>query len=111
MCPGYSSISCLSEKDSNAVDRAVWELFDYTSVTSTLSNRLAQTIDRPTFIKLLTDDLPAEMKVEKSTLLLLEGDHLELQAGSNAFSIARDDEIGKYCPQTKGQSALRMYGI
>lgn len=79
------------------VDRVLYgSYYDYTSVTSTLSNRLAQTIDRPTFIKLLTEDLPAEMKIEKSTLLLLEGDHLELQeAGGNAFSIPLDDEIRK----------------
>ena len=57
------------------VDRVLYgSYYDYTSVTSSLSNRLAQTIDRPTFIKLLLHDLPAEMKVEKSALLLLEGD-------------------------------------
>ncbi|PWB50546.1 MAG: hypothetical protein C3F13_16470 [Anaerolineales bacterium] len=79
------------------VDRILYgSYYDFTSVTSTLSNRLAQAIDRPTFIKLLTHDLPAEMKVEKSALLLLEGDNLVLQeSGDNTFSIAQGDEISK----------------
>ena len=62
------------------MDRALYGgYYDYTSVTSDLSNRLAQTIDRPTFISLLINELPAEMKIEKSALLLLEGNNLELQ--------------------------------
>ena len=79
------------------VDRVLYgSYYDYTSVTSSLSNRLAQTIDRPTFIKLLLHDLPAEMKVEKSALLLLEGDKLELQdTYDHAFSITHDDELIK----------------
>jgi signal transduction histidine kinase len=79
------------------VDRVLYGgYYDYTSVTSSLSNRLAQTIDRPTFIKLLLHDLPAEMKVEKSALLLLEGNKLELQdTYDHAFSIANDDELSK----------------
>ncbi len=79
------------------VDRVLYgSYYDYTSVTSSLSNRLAQTIDRPTFIKLLLHDLPAEMKVEKSALLLLEGNKLELQdTYDHAFSITHDDELSK----------------
>ena len=79
------------------VDRILYgSYYDYTSVTSSLSNRLAQTIDRPTFIKLLLHDLPAEMKVEKSALLLLEGNKLELQdTYDHAFSITHDDELSK----------------
>ncbi len=77
------------------VDRVLYgSYYDYTSVTSGLSNRLAQTIDRPAFIKLLLHDLPAEMKVEKSALLLLEDNELELQEADNyAFSIPLADEI------------------
>ena len=68
--------------------------YDYTSVTSGISNRLAQTIDRPAFIKLLLHDLPTEMKVEKCALLLLADNDLELQeAGDIAFSINLPDEI------------------
>ena len=41
------------------VDRTLYGgYYDYTSVTSDLSNRLAQTIDRPAFINLLIDELP-----------------------------------------------------
>ncbi len=77
------------------VDRALYGgYYDYTSVTSDLSNRLAQTIDRPAFISLLIHDLPAKMKIEKSALLLLEGNNLELQRSDDyAFSIPPVDEI------------------
>ncbi|MCL4559874.1 MAG: ATP-binding protein [Chloroflexi bacterium] len=77
------------------VDRILYgSYYDYTSVTSGISNRLAQTIDRPAFIKLLLHDLPTEMKVEKCALLLLADNELELQeAGEIAFSITLSDEI------------------
>lgn len=77
------------------VDRALYGgYYDYTSVTSDLSNRLAQTIDRPAFINLLIHELPAEMKIEKSALLLLEGNNLELQQSDDyVFSIPQVDEI------------------
>jgi two-component system sensor histidine kinase ComP len=79
------------------VDRVLYgSYYDYTSVTSGLSNRLAQTIDRPTFVRLLSYDLPAQMKVEKSALLLLNGDKLELQgADDHAFSTSLDDEVSR----------------
>ncbi len=77
------------------VDRVLYGgYYDYTSVTSDLSNRLAQTMDRPAFIRLLTHEFPAEMKIERCALLLLEGNHLELQeAAEDAFSIPPADEI------------------
>lgn len=77
------------------VDRVLYgSYYDFTSVTSDLSNHLAQTIDRPAFISLLIHDLPVEMKVEKSALLLLEGNYLELQqCDDSAFSVPQIDEI------------------
>lgn len=77
------------------VDRILYGgYYDYTSVTSDLSNRLARTIDRPAFISLLIHDLPIKIKVEKCALLLLEGNNLELQeTGDKAFSIPQVDEI------------------
>ena len=77
------------------VDRTLYGgYYDYTSVTSDLSNRLAQTIDRPAFISLLLDELPGKMKIEKSALLLLAGNHLELQrCEDHAFSISPADKI------------------
>ncbi|MDD5367588.1 MAG: ATP-binding protein [Anaerolineaceae bacterium] len=77
------------------VDRILYGgYYDYTSVTSDLSNRLAQTIDRPAFINLLIRELPAEMKIEKSALLLLEGNTLELQRSDDGtFSIPQTDAV------------------
>ena len=77
------------------VDRALYGgYYDYTTVTSDFSNRLAQTIDRPIFIDLLTNELPEKMKIEKSAILLLADDNLELQNPSiHPFSISANDEI------------------
>ena len=81
----------LRKKIQIQVDRTLYGgYYDYTSVTSDLSNRLAQTIDRPAFISLLLDELPTKMKIEKSALLLLAGNNLELQRcdGSCLFHFA-----------------------
>jgi two-component system NarL family sensor kinase len=79
------------------VDRVLYgSYYDYTSVTSGLSNRLAQTIDRPTFVGLLSDDLPAEMKIAKSAILLLDGYKLTLQGtNDHTFSTSPNEEICK----------------
>jgi two-component system sensor histidine kinase ComP len=62
------------------VDRILYGgYYDYTTVTSDLSNSLVQAIDRPSFVKLLTYDLPKKMKITKSALLLLSEDELALQ--------------------------------
>jgi two-component system sensor histidine kinase ComP len=77
------------------VDRALYGgYYDYTTVTSDFSNRLAQTIDRPTFISLLTNELPEKMKIENSAILLLADDNLELEnPGIHTFSLSVNDEI------------------
>ncbi len=85
----------LRKKIQIQVDRALYgSYYDYTTVTSELSNRLAQTVDRPAFINLLIQELPAKMKIAKSALLLMEGNNLELQQSENpAFCISLVDEI------------------
>jgi two-component system sensor histidine kinase ComP len=77
------------------VDRILYGgYYDYTTVTSDLSNRLAQTVDRPAFIKLLTHELAEKMKIKKSTILLLADNNLEIQEKSDhTFSIPISDEI------------------
>jgi signal transduction histidine kinase len=55
---------------------------------------MAQTIDRPAFISNLIHELPLKMKIEKSALLLLEGNNLVLQRSEeNVFSIPPVDEV------------------
>ena len=62
------------------VDRVLYGgYYDYTTVTSDLSNRLAQTVDRSAFINLLTNELPEKMKITKSAVLLLYDDSLEIR--------------------------------
>jgi hypothetical protein len=62
------------------VDRILYGgYYDFTTVTSDFSNHLAQAVDRPSFVNLLTYDLPKQMKITKSALLLLSDDGLSLQ--------------------------------
>jgi signal transduction histidine kinase len=77
------------------VDRALYGgYYDYTTVTSDLSNRLAQTIDRSSFINLLTCELPQIMKIKRAELMLLSDDHLKLQGSPQEdFSVQLDDGI------------------
>ena len=77
------------------VDRILYGgYYDYTTVTSDLSTRLAQTIDRPAFINLLTHELQEKMKIKKSAILLLADNRLEIQGNSDyAFSIPVNDEV------------------
>jgi signal transduction histidine kinase len=85
----------LQKKIQVQVDRILYGgYYDYTTVTSDLSNRLAQTIDRSSFINLLTHELPEKMKVKKSTVLLLADNSLEIQGShEHAFSVPLGDEI------------------
>jgi len=85
----------LQKKIQIQVDRVLYgSYYDYTTITSELSNRLAQTIDRPTFISLLIHELPAKMKIVQSALLLLEGDDLRLYGcDDGAFTIPQADEL------------------
>ena len=77
------------------VDRILYgSYYDYTTVTSDISNRLAQTVDRSAYINLLTHELPEKMKIKKSAILLLADNSLEIQVPeSDDFSIPLSDEI------------------
>jgi signal transduction histidine kinase len=77
------------------VDRVLYgSYYDFTTVTSDLSNRLAQTVDRCTFISLLTNELPEKMKIKKSAVMLLADDRLEIRKPyEHEFSVPLSDEI------------------
>ena len=77
------------------VDRVLYGgYYDFTTVTSVLSNHLAQTVDRPAFINLLTLELPDKMKIKRSNILLLADNNLEIQGNANqVFSVPLTDEI------------------
>jgi two-component system sensor histidine kinase ComP len=85
----------LQKKIQVQVDRVLYGgFYDYATVTSYFSNRLAQPIDRPTFITLLTDDLPLKMKIKESAILLINDNNLELQKPDNLpFSVQISDDI------------------
>lgn len=85
----------LQKKLQIQVDRALYGCYyDYTTVTSDFSNHLALTIDRPALIGLLTNEIPEKMKIEKSALLLITNNTLELQClDGHAFSVPLNDEI------------------
>ena len=94
----------LQKKIQIQVDRLLYGgYYDYTTVTSDLSNRLAQTVDRSTFLSLLTNELPEKMKVMKSSLILLEGDNMELQPpADHAFSVSFNDGICEILASSQG---------
>jgi len=79
------------------VDRVLYGgYYDYTTVTSDLSDRLAQTLDRSAYIKLLTNELPEKMKITRSSLLLASDGVLEItESDELAFSVPLSDEICK----------------
>jgi signal transduction histidine kinase len=85
----------LQKKIQVQVDRMLYgSYYDYTTVTFDLSNRLAQTVDRSTFISLLTNELPGKMKIKKSAILLLAGSRLEIQGHDDqTFSVPLGDEL------------------
>jgi signal transduction histidine kinase len=68
--------------------------YDFTTVTSTLSNRLAQTIDRARLIEILTVELPQQMQISRSAILLVRKDDcLELQQpGDYPFLVSIEND-------------------
>jgi two-component system sensor histidine kinase ComP len=77
------------------VDRILYGgYYDFTTITSALSNSLVRAVDRPSYETLLTFDLPKKMKIAKSALLLLSDDGSSLQdakVGTNKIML--DDPI------------------
>jgi two-component system sensor histidine kinase ComP len=93
------------------VDHALYGgYYDYTTVTSDLSKRLAQTIDRSAFITLLTCELPEKMKITRAELMLLSDDHLKIQGSTlENISLRLEDEI---CEILRvGQEPLLAQGV
>jgi signal transduction histidine kinase len=65
-------------------------------VTSSLSNRLAQTLDRDTLTDLLSQSLTQQMGIQRAALYLTEGEALNLQRDGDApASISTEDELCK----------------
>lgn len=75
--------------------------YDHTIVTSDLSNRLSQTLDRATLTSLLTQGLAQQMGIKQTAFLLVDGDQLIQQDGADAFSIASNDEMCGFLLKTK----------
>jgi signal transduction histidine kinase len=72
--------AALQEKAHKWVSRILYgNYYDHASVTSLLSEKLAQTNDRGTLTKLLTKTLAREMLLHQAALLLLDGERLILQ--------------------------------
>lgn len=67
--------------------------YDHILVTSNLSSRLAQTLDRTNLTALLTQGLAQQMGIHRITLLLAEGDRIKQQASTEAFFASIKDEL------------------
>ncbi len=65
------------------VDRILYgSHYDFTTVTSSLSNQLAQPLDRNRLVELLTQHLPQQMGIQRAALFLTVGNGLDLE-GTN----------------------------
>jgi len=76
--------------------------YDFTTVTTTLSNRLSQITNRRDFIDILTIEFPQQMQIGKSDLLMVHDGCIELQ-DSKGLSLRMpvgDDEICKLLVHT-----------
>jgi two-component system sensor histidine kinase ComP len=69
------------------VDRVLYgSHYDFVTVTSNLSSRLAQPLDRNRLVELLTQHLPKQMGIQQAVLFFTDGDRLEI-SGTNETRI------------------------
>ena len=70
--------------------------YDYASVTANLSEKLALALNRARLVELLTEELPREMGIRQSALLLPEDGRLIAEdTGAGGFNVVRDDTISQ----------------
>ncbi len=70
-----------------SVDRVLYgSHYDFVTVTSNLSSRLSQPLDRNGLVELLTEHLPQQMGIQRVALLLTDSDRLEI-SGTNETRI------------------------
>ncbi|MFZ6027800.1 MAG: ATP-binding protein [Chloroflexota bacterium] len=90
----FVSTSGLDKRVQVGVDRVLYgTYYDHTLVTSSLSNRLAHTLDRQSLTYLLTGLFSEQMGIQKSALLLVKGDQLSIQPGADGFFCNIDDAL------------------
>jgi two-component system sensor histidine kinase ComP len=66
--------------------------YDFATVTVRISSELAQTVDRESLTRLLTESLPGQMGIRRAQVFLREDDALVLQQLAPC-SIATDDQV------------------
>jgi two-component system sensor histidine kinase ComP len=91
------SVTSLSKVVQVQVDQILYgSHYDFATVTSSLSNRLAQPLDRKSLVELLTQHFPQQMGIQRAALLLAEGTRLRLESpeGDEA-SLEIDDAFCK----------------
>ena len=83
----------LAKSIQERVDRVLYgNHYDYWTVTSSMSKLLAQTLDRNQLIELLTVELPRQMGIRQSGILLAEGDRLVPEKQSESPTIYPNDD-------------------
>ena len=71
-------ITALSKVVQKQVDRVLYgSHYDFITVTSSLSNQLAQALDRNRLIELLVQSLPQQMGIQRASLFIRDGNRLE----------------------------------
>lgn len=88
----FASLSKVIQKKVNQV--LYGSYYDFVTVTSTMANQLAQTLDRDRLVELLTRRLPEQMGIQRADLLLIEGSNLlsPIQDG-DGFCCPVDDPV------------------
>ncbi len=85
----------LQKKVQERVNRVLYGChYDFYTVTSDSSGRLAQTLDHSRLAGLLVHDLPRKMAIQQAALFLAEGDQIVPQSpGNEAEPLAVDGEL------------------
>jgi signal transduction histidine kinase len=80
--------------------------YDFVTVATSISEELAQTLDRYSLTRLLAENLPGQMGISRATVLLREDSVLKQQGSEGAGVIAVDDEL--CCVLLEGQVPMRV---
>ncbi|MGD2157731.1 MAG: ATP-binding protein [Anaerolineales bacterium] len=95
--------AAIQTKIQEGVNRVLYgSHYDFSTVASSLSSQLAQTLDRTRLIKLMTQSLSMQMGVQQSALFLIEGEELALQlSDGERLSVSPDDKLCQFLLEAK----------
>ncbi|MGD2157183.1 MAG: PDZ domain-containing protein [Anaerolineales bacterium] len=95
--------AAIQTKIQEGVNRVLYgSHYDFSTVSSSLSYQLAQTLDRTRLIKLMTQSLSTQMGIQQSALFLIEGEELTLQLSEGeTLSVSPNDKLCQFLLDAK----------